>query len=118
MQNIFTLNEKEKIAVKEFKVKLLERLKNKIVLIKLFGSKARGDFRKDSDIDILIVLKGEDRIARNEVYDLATEILLERDIYISVKVFFESEFRYLNSIPTIFMQFVNKEGIDLWKTKK
>jgi len=37
--------------------KLREELGEDIVLIRLFGSKIRGDFTKDSDIDIFILVK-------------------------------------------------------------
>lgn len=36
-----------------------------VVSIELFGSKARGDSRHDSDIDILIIVKDRDNIDRN-----------------------------------------------------
>jgi predicted nucleotidyltransferase len=113
MLKISTLNKKERLALEDFKERVLQDMKGKVISLKLYGSKARGDFRKDSDIDILVVLKGKDRRLRDKIYDEVTEVLLKYDIYISAKVFFEDEFKYLNSIPTIFMQFINREGIPL-----
>jgi len=48
------LNSKEKKVVKSFVKDLREKLGDDIVSIRLFGSKVRGDFKEDSDIDIFI----------------------------------------------------------------
>ncbi|MCM8779119.1 MAG: nucleotidyltransferase domain-containing protein [Candidatus Omnitrophica bacterium] len=113
MLKISTLNRKERIALEDFRKRIERQLRGKVISIKLFGSKARGDFRKDSDLDVLVVLKGNEHNLRDRIYDIVTEVLLEYDVYISVKVYFEDEFKYLNSLPTIFMQLVNRDGIPL-----
>jgi len=51
------LTKKEKEALKEFKRKIIQKFSKEVLELKLFGSKVRGDSRKDSDIDVLIVLK-------------------------------------------------------------
>jgi predicted nucleotidyltransferase len=51
------LTSKEKLALKEFKEKILKKMKGEVLDIKLFGSKARGNFKEDSDIDVLVLLK-------------------------------------------------------------
>jgi predicted nucleotidyltransferase len=48
------LNEKEQQALKKFGMALKEALTDNFLEVKLFGSKARGDARKDSDIDVLV----------------------------------------------------------------
>jgi len=51
------LNNIEKKVIKAFIKELKEKLGNEIINIRIFGSKVRGDFEKDSDIDIFIVVK-------------------------------------------------------------
>jgi predicted nucleotidyltransferase len=46
-----------KQLLNKFKRKLLARFKDKLVSLVLFGSVARGTARKESDIDLLIILK-------------------------------------------------------------
>ena len=53
------LNQIEKKVIKSFVKELKEKLGNEIITIRLFGSKVRGDFEKDSDIDILAMLDQE-----------------------------------------------------------
>jgi len=44
----------------------------------LFGSRARGDARQDSDVDVLILVRDRSRIDRDRVYDYVLDAALER----------------------------------------
>jgi len=82
---------------------------NKIIL---YGSKARGDFLEDSDIDLLFVL--DRRISKEmkfEIYDVLYEFEVEHDVVISA-VFVSGEVFTARTSP--FVQRVAKEGITLW----
>jgi predicted nucleotidyltransferase len=79
----------------------------------LFGSRCRGDWRPDSDYDILIVVDRKDRDLISKLYDAVMDILLDTGRLISLKIFIVSEFNRLKSIPTPFMNNVIKEGIKL-----
>jgi len=107
------LNKKEKKAVEDFKKLLNKKLKEEVLLIQLFGSKARGNFHRHSDIDILVVLKNDSEKNKDIIYDIVTFLVIKYEIYLSVKVFSKKEFEYLKSIPTIFMQNALGEGIAL-----
>lgn len=57
---------------------------NRIVL---FGSKARGDDREDSDIDLLVLLNGDaDAKTKDAIRNKAFEIELERGVCISLLI--------------------------------
>ena len=107
------LSLKEKIAIAEFKKRLFQEFEKEILELKLFGSKARGDFKKDSDFDILLVLKKISKKSKDRIYDLENEISFKYGIDISVKIFFQKEFNYLNSIPSVFAQLLKKESLAL-----
>jgi len=83
----------------------------------LFASQAKGDAQPDSDIDILVVLKGEvnpvDEINRNSYF--ISELCLEFDALINCFYLSELQFQEVNK-PLI--QNVKKEGIILWIKKK
>ena len=51
------LNEKENDTVNKIKYMLSERLADNLREVVLFGSKARGDYGVESDIDIIIVVR-------------------------------------------------------------
>jgi predicted nucleotidyltransferase len=72
----------------------------------LFGSSARGDFSKYSDIDIMIKLPTVNRKIEEELYDIAYDLELEYDCVVDVIVLSESS---NNNIPLY--QNIKNEGI-------
>jgi predicted nucleotidyltransferase len=94
------------------KEKLSQVYKNKLDQLILFGSQARGDARKNSDIDILVVLKDEinpvKEIKRNN--DLISEICLEYDEDINC---FYIGTKELENPDNLLLKNINKEGIIL-----
>ncbi len=85
----------------------------KIKEMYLFGSRSRDDWKPDSDYDILIILEKKERKIINKLYDFVIDILISKGKLISLKIFSESEFIRLKSIPTPFMYNVLKEGINI-----
>jgi hypothetical protein len=79
----------------------------------LFGSRAREDWRPDSDYDILVVLPKRDRTAISQLYDVVIDVLSETGRLVSLKIFGQERFDRLAAIPTPFMANVLKEGVDL-----
>ena len=74
----------------------------------LFGSVARNEDKKGSDIDILIISKNKDKI-ENQIYDKAYDIYLNENEDISVKLFSLEDYEYNKN--TKFLANVEKEGI-------
>ncbi len=86
--------------------------REKIKKIYLFGSRARGTHRPDSDYDLLLVVEEGFSIAdREQLYDSVMDVLLETGRLISLKIFKESLFKKLTAIPTPFMGHVLNEGV-------
>lgn len=85
-----------------------------IVSIDLFGSKARGDSKQDSDIDLLIIVQDRDSIDRNKIYDYVLDAELNYGINISLKIYNKDEYNKLVQMNIPFTTNVQKEGITLW----
>ncbi len=66
---------------------------HEIESIILFGSVARGEARKDSDIDILVITKKEDFQLRRLFIGKAFDIFLKTGNNISVKVISHHDFQ-------------------------
>jgi len=98
--------------IKKF-IEGINPVKEKVKLIYLFGSRTRDDWKPDSDYDILIVLEKKDRSVINSLYDAVIDVLISTGKLISLKIFTETEYDRLRSIPTPFMSNVLKEGISI-----
>ena len=77
----------------------------------LFGSRARGDARPDSDYDIAVFIRDPDTWFKEVIRlaDLGTDILLDTGAVISAKPFHAGA--YLESLPL--MEVIRSEGLDL-----
>ncbi|KKQ17868.1 MAG: hypothetical protein US31_C0014G0004 [Berkelbacteria bacterium GW2011_GWA1_36_9] len=111
---ILQLNQIEKQALKEFKNQLIKKFGSNLVILKLFGSKARGDFHKESDIDVLVIIKNLNQKDKKWIIELTYELLLKyNDINISPRIYSENTWKYYASLPLSFTYIVEKEGIKL-----
>lgn len=84
----------------------------KVKAVYLFGSRARGDYREDSDYDLLLVVR--DNFAthdKDRLYELVMDILLETGNLLSLKIFRESKYKNLLHQNTPFIQNVNQERV-------
>ena len=74
-------------AVNELRKRLVERFGSNIQLY-LFGTVVRGDYRTDSDIDILLLLPNELTYPlEEEVFDLAYDVELEYNVLFGISVY-------------------------------
>lgn len=80
-------------AVQEFMGRIEKNHHHEIESIILFGSVARGEARKDSDIDILVITKKEDFQLRRLFIGKAFDIFLKTGNNISVKVISHHDFQ-------------------------
>ena len=105
------IQEKYKRPVEEFVRRALEKYRDRIENIILFGSVARREAREDSDIDILVV--GD--VSLEELVDLTFPILLEYGELISAKDMKKDYFEFLIREEYSLIRNVLKEGVVLYE---
>jgi uncharacterized protein len=94
-----------------FSTAVREAYGDRLERIVLFGSRARGDHRPDSDYDIAVFIRGDwelwDEI--QTLCDISTDVLNETGADISAKPLAAGSYR----ARTIFMHELRKDGRDL-----
>ena len=105
------IQKKYQEAVNEFARRALRRYGDKIDGIILFGSVARGEAKEESDIDILVVWKGDKLEGWDVIEDIAVDILLEYEQFISVKIIYPQEYLGMMDMGSSFIQNIKKEGV-------
>lgn len=113
MLNKSLLNGREQKAVNEFTKELRNYLGKKIVCMKLFGSRARGESEPDSDIDIYVLVEQISTDEREKILDITFNINLRYDVYISPRIITMDIYKNPVFRITPFIQSVEREGIPI-----
>lgn len=116
------LPKNEQKAIEEFKDGLIKKLGGNLVLLRLYGSKSRGDWRTDSDIDLLAVVKNKNQtVVGNSgiISKLKYNIMARYNfrVLLSTIVYSLNEYQKRSNPPTSFFYTVNNEGRDLWRNQ-
>jgi uncharacterized protein len=105
------LAENEEKALKQLRGELYARYP--IIDIRLYGSKARGEGRQDSDLDVMVELPDYDRAIVEEIDDIIYQINLEYDVFISALVFGKDELEEGPMSESPIYKVIQMEGVPL-----
>jgi predicted nucleotidyltransferase len=105
------LEENEERALKRLREELFARYP--IIDFRLYGSKARGEGRQDSDLDVMIELPDYDRAIVEEIDDIVYRINLEHDVFISALVFGKDELEEGPMSESPIYKVIQREGVPL-----
>jgi uncharacterized protein len=109
---VFDVVNKDVIA-KAVKAELQRLYGDRLAKVILYGSYARGDFRGDSDIDFLVVLKDDDIDVGKELRFMSHplyKISYDNDIYISKH---PTTLKRLHNSQFLFYKNIRNEGIEV-----
>lgn len=112
------LKEHEKNGISEFIDRVQSKLKENLLVIKILGSKLKGNFDFESDIDLFILVKERNYLVMHTVSDIAAEIDIKYDINISPIIFSLEEHNKNIYFETTFVNDLQKEGILLYESAK
>ncbi|MDH4268549.1 MAG: nucleotidyltransferase domain-containing protein [Deltaproteobacteria bacterium] len=106
----FSLDESR--ALRELKDSLKEFLGDRIRLV-LYGSRARGDYVNESDIDIAVIVRNLNRELKNQILDKIADVELKYLTPLSTLVLSEDDFTSLKNRERRIAMDIEKEGIPL-----
>ena len=108
---IGSLSEKEEQVIKQFKQELIARFPEKIVTVLVYGSKARGDYHDESDIDVLVISKESDWKFTDRVREIGYALDEEIDYRLSIQVMSEEKIAYLRDNNFQFAQNIFRDSV-------
>lgn len=110
------LDESTRRALGLFKAALQRQFGPRLVSVRLFGSRARGDHHPDSDADVAVVLAGGDPgwEETRQAIDAGSDILVATGLYIQPWIFGDAEApeRHDGRRQRL-LESIQAEGIDL-----
>ena len=106
-----TSNERE--AVMEVTAALSQSLGDNLVTVYLFGSKARGDARPDSDIDLLVIVQKLDADSRWLVRATAADCSLQHDVLFNTHIYEKERWEYLAEYQDALWREIQRDGVSL-----
>ncbi len=111
MNAFLHLTEEEKQAIAEIKARVMLLAGKSLKGLYLFGSKARGDYHTDSDVDIAIIVEGLTRETKKSIIDIVADAEVENFVVISALVLPEADFRLLLERERRIALDIEREGI-------
>ena len=102
---------KKEEAIKECLKRVKEKYRDNVEEIILFGSYARGEAEDKSDIDILVIWKGRSIEGWNALESIATDILIDYGILISLKIIAPKDYKLMLDLGMPFIKNVIEEGV-------
>lgn len=113
MIKIKGITKKEIKAIIEYEELLLKKFPKRIRKLMLFGSKARGDANRSSDIDILVVVRRNGKKVVRKIVELTHQPIAKYLVDISPIVVEENFFKSWSPL----LEHINKEAITIWTNK-
>lgn len=103
----------EKI-IAHLRERLVEELGDKIESIVLYGSVARNEAHEDSDIDILVVIRDDDRKLYDKISKIRTRIDLDNNTLTALVQMSRNELERYLKLGSPFMESVVEKGVILY----
>ncbi|MEW5813829.1 MAG: nucleotidyltransferase domain-containing protein [Spirochaetota bacterium] len=100
-------------ALTDLSVRLKVLLHERLEKLVLYGSRARGDYDPESDVDVAIIVKDLDRDLKLKIFDLVADIELEYLVPLSTLVLSYSAFTDLLTRERLIALDIEGEGIPL-----
>jgi uncharacterized protein len=100
-------------TLKDLKERLEIMLGDRLVLLVLYGSRARGDYERSSDVDVAVIVRDLDRKLKLQILQAVAEIELEHLVPLSTLVMSEDSYTDLLRRERRIALDIQREGVPL-----
>ncbi len=108
------LTEQEKRALAEYLRRLKEEYGDMVVRVVLYGSKVRGDYGQESDLDLLVVMNSDDPHLLEAVGQLSFPLKLDYGVALSELIVGASRYDWMRRHEEPLFRNIRDEGVELW----
>lgn len=113
MYSLKYLTANERQALSLLVKKLRAQLSNQLVQIKIFGSKVRGTFHEESDLDVLLIVQERTEAILDTIAAIHLEIELQYNLNISLIIYSQDEFEINERFESPFIKNIQRESVAL-----
>jgi uncharacterized protein len=86
----------------------------RILKVIVFGSRVRGDYRGDSDFDLLVLVDKKSRDIKDKILGIVYSYELQADISFAIKILSLEEMEYNKRLGSPFLENIEREGITIY----
>ena len=100
-------------AVRDFTARLRDRFPKEIDGIRLYGSVARGTATKDSNVDILVLVKKRTEATEETIINLVCDVLNEHGVFIETVTMTSADYKKALNCQYPFTLNVERDSVAL-----
>jgi uncharacterized protein (UPF0332 family)/predicted nucleotidyltransferase len=104
----------ERAAVSELVTRLRAKFRKQLVRVILFGSKMRGDFDAESDVDLLIVFKPNGVISKDAIYAQERAVVAKYEVCLGALAMELEDFETMQKLSSPIYRNLRNEGYSLY----
>ena len=108
---MLTLHPEERTWLDEYRKVITERHPGTILRMVIYGSKARGDAREDSDLDVLVVVRDEATALKRPLRRIGYDLAAASRAVPSIMAYTQAEWDRLKGLRSAYRESVERDGV-------
>ena len=108
---MLTLHPEEQSWLDEYRKVLSERHPGTVLRMVIYGSKARGDAREDSDLDVLLVVRNDATALKRPLRCIGYDLAAESYAGPSIMAYTQAEWDRLKALRSAYRESIERDGV-------